>query len=265
MCLVAIARDAHPRWPLILLANRDEFHDRPSAAASWWTDAPDVFGGRDLQSGGSWLAVARSGRFAVVTNLPARAVGRQTGLSRGELVAGFVTGAAPAGEFLAALAPRAADYAGFCLIAGDHHAALALESPGAGPVRALGQGVFAFSNAPMSARWPKVEQLRARLASLLGSGGEPATATLLEMIGPQANGCLPKPAGSQATGPSVPVPVDELPHTPFVIGARYGTRCSTVVRIGAAGGCEVVERRWAPGGRQAGETRTLFRLDAGFA
>ena len=79
MCLIAVAWKAHPRYPLILLGNRDEFHARPSVAADWWPEAPDVFGGRDLKAGGSWLGVSRGGRIAVVTNNPLRpptAVGR---------------------------------------------------------------------------------------------------------------------------------------------------------------------------------------------
>ena len=32
MCLLVLAWRVHPRYPLVLAANRDEFHERPAAA-----------------------------------------------------------------------------------------------------------------------------------------------------------------------------------------------------------------------------------------
>ena len=69
MCLIAFALNAHPRYRLIVVANRDEFHHRPTEAAHWWPDAPGLFGGRDLQQGGTWMACTRAGRWAAVTNV----------------------------------------------------------------------------------------------------------------------------------------------------------------------------------------------------
>jgi hypothetical protein len=89
MCLIAIAHRAHARFPLVIAANRDEDYDRPTYDAHFWTDAPDVLGGRDALANGSWLAIARNGRFAAVTNL--RGAERKT-RSRGALVADFVIG-----------------------------------------------------------------------------------------------------------------------------------------------------------------------------
>src|SRR5262249_16738817 len=92
MCLIAIAHRASARWPLVIAANRDEFFARRTRAAPWWDDAPDVLGGRDLQAGGSWMAMTRGGRFAMVTNV--RGFPEPTNApSRGALVATFVRGA----------------------------------------------------------------------------------------------------------------------------------------------------------------------------
>src|SRR5689334_19484505 len=116
MCLIALAHRAHPRWPLVIAANRDEFFARPTRAAHWWTDAPDVFGGRDLRAGGSWMAITRGGRFAMVTNVrsvPEPAEAR----SRGTLVAEFVRGSATPEEF--AQSVQRERYAGFHLVCGD--------------------------------------------------------------------------------------------------------------------------------------------------
>ena len=255
MCLVAVARHAHPRWPLVLLANRDEFHARPSAPAHWWEDLPGVLGGRDLAAGGSWLAVSRSGRFAVITNQPARRTGRRPDLSRGSLVRGFIADNAPPAQWLEGLAAAAADYAGFCLVAGDTSAVLALASPGPAAALAVGPGVFAISNAPLAERWPKVEQLREDLARRLSRGGELPAGELLGLIGPD-NGT--RSAHPDAVGlPSL----DEVPHLPFIIGAGYGTRCSTLFRVAADGHCEFIERRFDPAARVTGETRQTFPLE----
>ena len=70
MCLLSLAWQAHADYPLVFVGNRDEYHARPTAAADWWADAPDILGGRDLEAGGSWLGVSKQGRFAVVTNRP---------------------------------------------------------------------------------------------------------------------------------------------------------------------------------------------------
>lgn len=280
MCLVAVARHAHPRWPLLLLANRDEYHARPSAPAHWWDDLPGVLGGRDLAAGGSWLAVNRSGRLAVITNQPARRTGRRPELSRGRLVRDFVSGTGAPDRWLAALAGAAEDYAGFCLVAGDTSHVLALASPGpAGPL-AVEAGVFAISNAPLEERWPKVEQLREELARRLAAGGELPAEELLALIGPPdatppadaASVAIAATAGPAAAGAEAPAKepppyqplaqsdLARLPHLPFIIGADYGTRCSTLFRVGADGLCEFVERRFDPAARVTGETRESFPL-----
>ena len=54
MCLIAFALGQHPDYPLVVAANRDEFHQRPTAAMDWWPE-PNILAGRDLQAGGTWL------------------------------------------------------------------------------------------------------------------------------------------------------------------------------------------------------------------
>ena len=100
MCLLALGWNAHPRYRLVFAGNRDEFHARPAATADWWTDKPDVFGGRDLEAGGTWLGLRRDGRFAVVTNFrePDR---RPAGMrSRGELATRFLAGSMASSAYL---------------------------------------------------------------------------------------------------------------------------------------------------------------------
>src|SRR5688572_17005131 len=119
MCLILLAWRAHPEYPLIFGGNRDEAYERPSAAAAFWADGPEIFGGRDLEMGGTWLGVARSGRLAAVTNYRDGA-GAVAARSRGELTAAFLRGSAAPRDYLKeVVAPHAQDFRGFSLIVGD--------------------------------------------------------------------------------------------------------------------------------------------------
>ena len=120
MCLVLIAYRAHPRYPLVLAANRDEFHARPAKALHWWKDGVRMLAGRDLQAGGSWLGLDGAGRIALVTNYRDPSMPRPEGTSRGSLIGEFLGGAVSASGFASATASRAARFSGFNLLAMDH-------------------------------------------------------------------------------------------------------------------------------------------------
>ena len=109
MCLVLSALDSHSEYSLIVAANRDEFYDRPSAKAAYWEDRPEIYGGRDLVSGGTWLGVTTYGRFAAVTNYrdPSAPIGT---VSRGKLVADFLCAEEPAAHYLDTLKEHSSDY-----------------------------------------------------------------------------------------------------------------------------------------------------------
>src|SRR6266545_3231471 len=109
MCLILLATDAHPHYSLIVAANRDETHGRPSASAAFWSDHPDIYGGRDLEQGGTWLALSRRGRFAAITNYRA-GERRRTARSRGELTREFLTGSDDALPYLERVIGRAHEY-----------------------------------------------------------------------------------------------------------------------------------------------------------
>ena len=121
MCLILLAWKSHRRFPLVVAANRDEFFARPAASAWFWNDAPDVFGGRDLEAGGTWLGITRHGRFAALTNYrdPQRQVaGKRT---RGDLVAGFLRGTASPADYAAGVTQSGGDYNGFNLLIADRN------------------------------------------------------------------------------------------------------------------------------------------------
>jgi len=228
MCLIALAHLASARWPLVIAANRDEFFDRPTRAAHAWDDAPDVIGGRDLRAGGSWMAVTRGGRFAMVTNVrglpePADAP------SRGALVSDFVRSASAPLAFAERVERQR--YAGFHLVAGEVGGMVAHVSSDM-PARALEPGIFAVSNAPAAIDWPKIAFARVAMERAL------AADTLEEEL----MRFLTTPRGAPIES-EVFVSIPEM---------RYGTRASTVVIASSDGAIDFTERT------AAGEAR--FRL-----
>src|ERR1700733_6954873 len=119
MCLILIAWRVHPEYPCVLAANRDEFHARPAAPAQWWTDKPRILAGRDLNAGGTWLGLTRSGRLAALTNY--RDSGRRApdAPSRGGLVTAILDSSSCTADDLAYLGGVGATYNGFSLIFTD--------------------------------------------------------------------------------------------------------------------------------------------------
>ena len=234
MCLIALAWQARPDLPLVVAANRDEWRDRPAEPAHWWSDQPDLLAGRDLKAGGTWMGITRSGRFAAVTNYRDPSDKRSTARSRGALVTEFLLGAGPAASFLGKLAARVHEYNGFNLILGDGEA-LYYYGSREGNARLIEPGVHGLSNHLLDEPWPKVTRARAAMQQALGDR-DPAL-RLFEAL-------------SDTEG----APDEELPDTgvglalervlaaPLITGITYGTRASTVLKVGANGDAHFEER-----------------------
>lgn len=253
MCLIAFAWRAHPRWPLALIANRDEFHARPSLPADFLAAAPDVYGGVDVRAGGSWLLLSTRRRLAAVTNVRVGRAPDAAPRSRGELVRTFATSNATAADFIAGLAPLAHLYGRFNLLLWD---GAALHCVGNHPhfhAQEVAPGVHALSNAALDQAWPKTQHASAALSGWLRRQTtadvasppdlEPLFAALADRI-PAADAELPD------TG--VGLELERLLSPPFVVGETYGTRCSTLV-LASRDDIEIIERRFGASGVFAGE------------
>jgi uncharacterized protein with NRDE domain len=256
MCLVVIAWNCHPRYPLLIAANRDEEHARPSAAADWWDDAPGVYGGRDQVAGGSWLAVTRTGRYALVLNQPARPPTPAHTASRGQLVRAWVTGHGDLAQgYLQRVREREAAYAGFTLVVGTvgqrGPEAVVIPAGRDGGQWRLAEGITALSNSPRDEPLPKAAWLERQVQQLLADDD----ADPEQLFAPLARR-EPVVAGADAAR------IGRLRATPFLEGQIYGTRASTVVAFDHGGRCRVVERRFGPGGLLIGENRVEFAVES---
>jgi uncharacterized protein with NRDE domain len=243
VCIIALAHRASTRHPLIVAANRDESHARPTYKADWWDHAP-IFGGRDAVAGGTWLAISRDLRLAAVTNVRDRSAegSARAPESRGLLVRSFLEERQSAERFAASLAPGD-DYGPFNLLLFDG-ATLQYASNRARP-RTLGPGVHALSNAIPEAQWPKVERARDGLRALLDEPDpvEPLFALLAES-GPASHG------------------FDERQVSLFQRNPVWGTRCSTVILADEEGRVRFVERSFDSAGNRIDEVAIEFLADA---
>lgn len=258
MCLLVLAWNCHPRYRLVLAGNRDEFHARPASALGWWLDEPRVLAGRDQQAGGAWLGASRDGRVGIVTNFrDPDAPPRGASPSRGELVPGYLTDVDPPGRFLAGLAGRAAEYAGFNLLLADAAGLHYYSNSTSEPPRELPDGVYALSNHRLDTPWPKVERTRLAFRRLLDEGMELAPNALFEVLADRR----PAEDATPSDG-RLPAGLERALSAPFVVHERYGTRCSSAVLVERDGRTIVAERRFDARGAQTGASRFEFQAAA---
>jgi uncharacterized protein with NRDE domain len=275
MCLIAFSIGAHPRWPLLIASNRDEYFDRPTLPLQRWTSpgGQAVISGRDGRSGGIWLGLGEGGRVAWLTNV--REARQQVGpRSRGELPLAWIDGTDTAQAFIAGLDPLA--YPGFNLVVGDlvrqqwHW--ISNRRPGPDHLRvewqhqSLAPGVYGLSNAFLDTPWPKTVQLRQHLARALeeDAPAEPLRERLWSALSDH------QPAPDQAlprTG--VPIETERALSSALVKfpDGRYGTRSSTVLMVDAPSGghwqAQMHERSWDP--HSLGQSRREQLVVAGRA
>jgi uncharacterized protein with NRDE domain len=242
MCLIVFAWQVVPGAPLIAAANRDEYYDRPTTKASSWPEHPQVFAGRDLKAGGSWMGITQQGpngpRFAAITNIRGPQERRTDAPSRGRLVADFLAGELSAAEYIARIAPGSDAYNGFNLVLGDRESLYWYSNRGESDQRngkPLEPGIYGISNGLLDAPWPKVVRTKAQFASLLCQGA-------------------PEDAYFEMLADTTRAPDIRLPDTGIAIDLErvlsavcietpgYGTRTSTVAKLYASAPAELHER-----------------------
>lgn len=246
MCVAAVAWHAHPRWRLVAIGNRDEYHVRPAAPLTEWDNG--MLAGRDLKSGGTWLGVTEQ-RFALVTNLRGFGDPAADKASRGNLVTDLLTGT---GRYADPKTAPLQDFNPFNLFLASANSLTFLSNRPGDLRTALAHGIYGLSNGALDEPWPKTLQLKAALLDWLTGDAEhfePLFTALREER--QADIGLPPSAPSD-------VPREPRDSTVFINNPIYGTRCSTVVAIDREGRGTIVERRFDARGAADGETGLTF-------
>lgn len=256
MCLILFAWQAHPRYPLVVAANRDEFHDRPTAAAGFWEEAPDILAGRDLQAGGTWLGINRNGRFAAISNYRESLFkASKLEYSRGHLVRDFLLDNSAPASHAEHLQTRASRYRGFNLLLGDSEAVFYVSNRTEGPT-SVNPGSHGLSNHLLNTDWPKVHDGRTRLNAVLKN----------EHIDPEE--LLELLADKSATS-RTRLSTEELQSEPekmtkmiFIDSPVYGTRSSTVLLLDRDGEMTFVERQFNARGEPVGTQSHKLRINS---
>ncbi|HEY5647217.1 MAG TPA: NRDE family protein, partial [Pseudomonadales bacterium] len=235
--------------PLIVAANRDEFYARPASSAHHWHDAPQVFAGRDLTAGGSWLGVTTGGRFATVTNFAEESPTELAPASRGALVEGFLKGSASAHQFVHGI--HGLNYKGFNLLVFDG-SRLAYTS-NRGFTEDLEAGVYGLANAELGATWPKVVAGTRALQALQPKA---RTADLIRLLADET-----QPPDTSLPRRGRPIELERRAAPCFIRGDEYGTRASTAVIFDARANCiHFAEQLYLPAGEPAGLTEVTLPL-----
>lgn len=241
MCLILIAHQLNEQLPLLVLANRDEFYARPTAAAKPWPDSPGMVAGRDLVSGGTWFG-ARNARWATVTNIRegVRDKENHSSKSRGWLVRDYLKGNLPPADFLASIETTIDDFAGFNLLLGDARE-LWYASNRARDARLLPPGLYGLSNHQLDTPWPKVVRGKAGLSKLLNQSPFDKEAAFALLSDPT------RATDAELPDTGIPLEWERALSAAFITRPEYGTRCSTLLKANAEGHRLFVERRFAEG------------------
>jgi uncharacterized protein with NRDE domain len=247
MCLLLLAWKVHPRYQLLVAANRDEHHARPTAPLDFWLDTPGVLAGRDLVAAGTWLAARSDGRFAAVTNFRGESAG--TALrSRGELVMRYFDSGLTPDAFAHQLAADRSAYAGFNLIVGNSDQLCYASNRTGQFAQVLEPGLHALSNHQLGTPWPKVTQGMRALRRNVDSGSSEVESLFEAMLEQQAQ---PDPGSVQGDHTTLPWPASS---GPFISGEAFGTRATTLMWRDHAQRTHMEERRFGPLGKPGGRT-----------
>ena len=260
MCLIVIAWKTHPKYPLVVLANRDEFYERLSKPLHWWDDYPNILAGRDMAdvigNAGTWCGINRNGKFATLTNIRSPSEKNPSLRSRGELVFSYLNSSQPTLDHLKQQTTLLNRYNGFNLITADlsskqpHLYWVSNRSLVQGQIKpnssiapqALEPGIYGVSNAFLDTPWPKVSQTVGIFAQTLAkdTGDFKGQDTYLKIM---AN--TKQAADEELPNTGVSREWEKILSSPFIATENYGTRATTLLRIHESGEYQMFERSFS--------------------
>ena len=224
MCLIFISINNHPNYKLIVAANRDEFYQRKTEPAGFWSDRPEILGGRDLEACGTWMAMTKSGRIGMITNYRDPQHINPKAPSRGELVSDYLSGSATGESYLTDIEPGADKYNGFNLVVGNQDELWYLSNYKKG-IEKIKPGLYGLSNHLLETPWPKVVRGKKMLAPVLRKKTINATDLFSVLYDPQ------QASDDQLPNTGIGVERERVLSSMFIKSPNYGSRCSTVVLV----------------------------------
>lgn len=254
MCLAVIALNSLPDWPLIIVANRDELHSRPSLAASRWHDAPNVLGGRDLNAGGTWLGMTANGRIALLTNYREPGQHQADAPSRGQLTERYLRSDILAQDYAHELQTQGASYNGFNLLLWDQTGLWYCSNRRDICAQQLTAGVFGLSNASLNTPWPKLTRTQRAVAHHLAHSHQPNPERLFSIFQDTKIAQL-----HELPNTGLGLDREKLLSSPFIKNERYGTRCTTLIMQNVNGKVLFHEKRYDAQGHTSGDS--LYTID----
>ena len=255
MCILFIAVNQHDDYPLIIAANRDEFHARPTASSEYWQTQPELLAGKDLKAGGTWMGVTRNGKVAALTNVRDPKTLRDDARSRGELATQFLLGNDDHFTVAARLQASRADYNGYNFLYGDWHN-LHVYNNHLNETRHLSDGVHGLSNASLNAPWPKVTQGMRELTEYCQNGHDIEEEALFSILA-----CDKKAEDHSLPNTGVPYEWEKQLSSIFIQGEDYGTRCSTLLLVDKQRKVSWTERSFSPAGEVIGQKHFDFIIE----
>lgn len=234
MCILFIAIQQHPDYPLIIAANRDEFYARPTRSSQFWAEEPDILAGMDLQSGGSWMGINRRGYLAALTNFRAPHLIRADAPSRGFLVSNYLR--QPEQNYSNTLLSTASDYNGFNLLYG-HWTALSVFNNVTESLTPLTKGVYGLSNANLDTPWPKLTSGVDTLSEYLQQAETVKPMALFDILSNQELA-----TDNELPDTGISKQWEKALSSIFINLESYGTRSSTLLMIDKAAQCHWLER-----------------------
>ncbi|WP_372964933.1 NRDE family protein [Marinobacter sp.] len=247
MCTIVFAIGQSRHFPLVVAANRDEFFHRPTAAMDWWQadTGQNILAGRDLESGGTWLAVSQEGMVAAVTNV--REGSAEAGrCSRGELPLKALS--QPCQNLKEMLGSEAGRYSGFNLISLSTSGGWYYSNRDAHPGRQIFKGIYGLSNHLLQTPWPKLLRLRNNIGRHIDQAGTDSS-ELHNQLAPLLQDTTPAP-DNQLPDTGVGIETERFLSSLFIAGDHYGTRATTIVTVSEQGEIRVTEQSWGPNARK---------------
>lgn len=240
MCLIAFSYKQHPNYQIIFVANRDENYSRPTRAAGFWDENPNILAGKDLKAGGTWMGINKQGAFSAITNYRDPSIEKINPSSRGYLVLDYLKENGNPESYLHQIDQKADQYMGFSLLAGTGEQ-LGFYSNQQRKVKMLDPGLYGLSNRLLNTPWPKVQRAKSGLHDIIESGNISLYA-LFDLLTDDREA-----SENELPDTGIPREIEKKVSPIFIKGENYGTRCSTVLLIDKHGAITFAERRFKAG------------------